>query len=396
MQQRRGPIERLRQRRGRHADSPDEIPPLGWKDILLRVKDEIGEDRVGLIAAGCAFYLLLALFPALTALVSIYGLVADPADVANQIQSLSAILPSGGISIIQEQLTRLIEQRPESLGFGVVGGLAVSLWSANNGIKTLFEAMNIAFEEAEKRGFIKVTLIGLAFTVGALLLLILFIFAFAVIPAVLKAVGLGAFTEALISFVRWPLLLLVAAVGISLLYRYGPSRRPAKWRWITIGSVLAAFAWIAASLALGFYLANFGNYDATYGSLGAAIGFMTWLLLSMFIVIAGAELDAEIEHQTARDSTVGAPKPMGQRGARMADTIGKPKAGVARGQAADEPNNAAVGDRTVDEPAPYSDEYGALAVGQALGRFVVRRPFAAIAAGAVAGVFLLRQSAARR
>ncbi len=286
--------------RGHGAGSPTEIPPRGWKEILLRTKDEIGGDRVGLIAAGCAFYVLLALFPALAAIVAVYGLVADPSDVARQVDALGSVLPAGGVSIIQEQLTRLTEKGAGSLSFAALAGVAFSLWSANNGIKTMFEAMNVAYDETEKRGFFKLTLVTLAFTAGALVLVILMIFALGIVPAILDAVGLGSVTEILITVLRWPLMALIAAVAISLLYRYGPSRAPPAWRWITPGSTLAAFAWIIASAIVGFYLANFANYDATYGSLGAAIGFMTWLWLSVFIVIAGAELDAEIEHQAGK------------------------------------------------------------------------------------------------
>jgi membrane protein len=290
-------LESRERERGRGADSPARIPPRGWKEIFLRVKDEIGEDRVGLIAAGCTFYILLALFPALAAVVAVYGLVADPSDVARQVDSLSAVLPAGGVGIIEEQLTRLTEKGADTLSFALVAGLLFSLWSANNGIKTMFEAMNVAFDERERRGFFRLTLTSLAFTAGAVLLVAASIFVVGIVPAILRAVGLGAVTELLISVLRWPLLWLFAAVAISFLYRYGPSRAPVPWRWVTPGSMLASALWILASVVVGFYLANFANYDATYGSLGAAIGFMTWLWLSIFIVIAGAELDAEIEHQ---------------------------------------------------------------------------------------------------
>jgi membrane protein len=309
--------------RGRRAATPSNIPLEGWKDILWRVWSEFSEDRVTLIAAGATFYLLLALFPALAAFVSIYGFVADPVTVADHIAFLGGVLPSGGVELIETQLRSLASQNEAALSFGFIVGLGFALWSANNGIKTLFEAMNIAYDETEKRGFIKLTLISLGFTLGALVIGVLFIVSVGVVPAVLAVVGLGGVTEILISLLRWPVLFVAAAFGVSILYRYGPSRERAKWRWVTWGSVVATALWLLASILFSWYLANFADYNATYGSLGAVIGFMMWTWISMVIIILGAELNSEMEHQTARDSTTGPELPMGTRGATMADTLGK-------------------------------------------------------------------------
>jgi membrane protein len=317
------PEQSLETGRGRFASMPSRIPLEGWKDILWRVWHEISEDRITLIAAGATFYLLLALFPALAAFVSIYGFVADPVTIADHIAFLGGLLPSGGVELIEDQLRNLAAQNEAALSFGFIFGLGVALWSANNGIKTLFEAMNIAYDETEKRGFIKLTLISLGFTVATIVIGILFIVSVGIVPAVLAFVGLGGVTEFLISLLRWPILFAAAALGISVLYRYGPSRARAKWRWVTWGSIFATALWLIASLLFSWYLANFADYNATYGSLGAVIGFMMWTWISVVIICAGAELNSEMEHQTARDSTTGPELPMGARGATMADTLGK-------------------------------------------------------------------------
>ncbi len=309
--------------RGRDATQPLEIPPRGWTDVLWRVKDEISDDRVGLIAAGTTFYLLLALFPALAAFVSLYGFVADPVTVADQIAFLGGLMPSAALSVVRDQLLALATADPAKLSFGFVFGFLVALWSANNGVKTLFEAMNVAYDETGQRGFIRLNLITLGFTAAGILVAILMIVAVGVVPAVLATVGLGGATETIISLLRWPVLLVVIITAIAVLYRYGPSRTRAAWRWVLPGSILAAVTWVAASILFSWYLGNFADYNATYGSLGAVIGFMMWTWISIFIFIAGAELNAEMEHQTVRDSTVGPAKPLGARGATMADTIGK-------------------------------------------------------------------------
>jgi membrane protein len=309
--------------RGRRADAPHDIPACGWKDILWRIKDEVVSDRVTLIAAGATFYLLLALFPALAVFVSIYGFVADPVTIADHIAFLGTILPTGGVELIGEQLRRLTQQPPESLSFGFIGGLLFALWSANNGIKTLFEAMNVAYGETEKRGIIRLNLITLGITVGALLLGVIMISAVGVVPAMLGLFNLGEGTEILISLLRWPVLLIVVFAAITFLYRFGPSRERAQWRWINWGSAAATVIWMVTSILFSAYLANIADYNATYGSLGALIGFMMWTWISVSILIVGAELNAEMEHQTARDTTTGEARPMGTRGAVMADTLGK-------------------------------------------------------------------------
>lgn len=309
--------------RGRSANSPSEISPLGWKDIAWRLWEQFNKDRVLLVAAGATFYLLLALFPALAAFVSLYGFVADPRTVADHVAWLGGMLPSGGLELIRNQLVSLADQDTDALGFGFFFGLGVAIWSANSGIKALFDAMNIAYEEDEKRSFIALNFLSLSFTLGAILIGITMLLAVGVVPAVLAFLQLGAWQEMLVSFARWPLLALAILFGISLVYRYGPSREQAKWRWLTWGAMMATVVWIAASWLFSFYLQNFADYNVTYGSLGAVIGLMMWTWISVIILIVGAAINAEMEHQTARDTTTGPALPMGKRGAYVADTLGK-------------------------------------------------------------------------
>jgi membrane protein len=306
--------------RGRSADKPSDIPAPGWKDILLRVYGRISEDRIIAIAAGVTFYALLAIFPAIAALVSVYGLFSDPATVSEHVSNLSTIMPGGAIDIVSEQMNRVASQGGGTLGFAFLLGLAISLWSANAGIKALFDALNVIYDEQERRSFFALNAISLLFTLSMIAFALIAMAAIVVLPAVLGYLGLGAATEWLIEIGKWPALLAAVALIIALIYRYGPDRENARWRWITWGSAFAAFAWLVASLLFAWYAANFGSYNKTYGSLGAAIGFMTWIWISTVVVLLGATLDAEMERQTARDTTTGPPKPMGQRGAIVADT----------------------------------------------------------------------------
>ena len=306
---------------GAMADTPSEIPARGWKQIAKRVFTQIGEDRVMAEAAGVTYYALLAIFPALAALISLYGLVSDPADIGKNMAALSGVVPGGGMQIINAQVHALTSSPHKALGFGAVIGLLTSLWSANAGIKALFDALNAVYEEHETRSFFHRTWLSLAFTVGALVFVILAMSAVVVVPAVLSFVGMGKLASTLLDLGRWPLVLAAVMLFLAMIYRYGPSRAKAKWRWISWGSVFAGLVFILASAAFSWYAANFGNYNKTYGSLGAAVGFMTWIWISTIIVLVGAELNAEMEHQTARDSTVGGGKPLGSRGAKRADEV---------------------------------------------------------------------------
>jgi membrane protein len=309
--------------RGRQAATPMRIPWRGWKDILWRTYAEISADRLLLIAAGVVFYAMLAVVPAITAMVSLYGLFAKASSISTHLGFLAGLLPAGPYELISEQIVRIAAGSDGKLTFAFGLGLGIALWSANAGMKAIFDALNIVYDEDEKRSFIKLNLISLSFTLGAVVVLLLAIASVVVVPLVLAYLGFAAEQQAgFLPLLRWPVLLVVVMLGLSMLYRFGPSRRNAKWRWISVGSVFAAFAWLAISVAFSWYLSKFADYNATYGSLGAVIGLMMWLWLSITVILVGAELNAEIEHQTAQDSTVGHGKPLGARGAVMADTVG--------------------------------------------------------------------------
>lgn len=308
--------------RGRQAETPADIPLRGWRDVVLRVYNNITKDRVITIAAGVTFYSLLAMFPAIAALVAIYGLFADPATISSNLDSLSGLLPEGAIDVIHEQMTQIASRGRGTLGLAFATGLLVSLWSANAGIKSLFDALNLVYDEEEKRGLIKLNLVSLTFTVAAIMFVLFGIATVVVLPVALNYIGLGGAAHLIFRIGRWPILFVLVALVLAFIYRYGPSRSKPKWRWVTRGSAFAALAWIAGSVLFSWYAANFGSYNQTYGSLGAAIGLMIWLWLSTIVILVGAELDAEMEHQTARDTTTGPPKPLGARGATMADRMG--------------------------------------------------------------------------
>ena len=307
--------------RGKDARTPTEIPARGWKEVLTRVYAEISDDRILAVAAGVTFYALLAIFPAIVALVSLYGLTADLSTLNDHLASFAGVVPGGALDIIRDQVTRIVTKGDGSLGFAFLFGLGAALWSANAGVKALFDALNVVYDEHEKRSFIRLNLISLTFTAGAILFLLFAFNAVVVLPIALDFVGLGDRAETLLSLGRWPLLLCAVLLGLTLLYRFGPSRARPKWRWAAPGSLVAAIIWIAASAGFSWYAANMATYNETYGSLGAVIGFMTWIWISVIVVLLGGELNAEMEHQTAEDTTTGAPRPMGQRGAQMADTV---------------------------------------------------------------------------
>ena len=306
---------------GRNVAQPHRFPGRGWWMILKRTFAQANEDRLLSEAAGVTFYALLATFPAIAALISLYGLVADPATVGQQIDTLAGVIPAGGMQLIEEQVRRLTEKPQTTLGLSAIIGLALSLWSANQATKAMFDALNVVYEEKEKRSFIRLTLVSLTFTLSGLLFAIVAMGAVIVLPVIFNVIGLGTQTEWLLRIARWPLLLLIVGAILAALYRFGPSREKARWRWVTWGSALASVVWFLGSLGFSWYVENFGSYNETYGSLGAVIGFMTWIWISSAVVLLGGELNAEMEHQTARDTTTGPERPIGTRGARMADTV---------------------------------------------------------------------------
>lgn len=317
-------LARARERnRGREATSPAEIPPLGWRDILIRMFWAISADRVLATAGSVAFFALLAVFPAVSTVISLYGLFADTSTVGTHLVLLSGLLPGGVLDLIADQILLITGKGTPTLGAAFLIGLVVSFWSANSGVAALFDALNVVYDEREERSLLRFYGTTFLFTLGAVGFIVTAIAGVVVTPIVLNFVGFASLSERLLALLRWPILLGVVVLGLAFLYRYGPSRRDPKWRWVTPGSVLAATLWVTASVLFSVYVANFDSYNKTYGSLGAVIGFMTWIWLSVVIVLLGAELNAEMEHQTAVDTTHGPPKPLGRRHAVMADHVGE-------------------------------------------------------------------------
>jgi membrane protein len=307
--------------RGRLAEEPPEIPPLGWRDIAVRLKDEVGRQSLLVVAAGVAFFAFLSIFPGMAALVSIYGIVSDPGEVGRQIQGWGAVLPPEAQVLLADQLRAVARQPETTLGFGVVIGIVVALSSAMKGIKALMMALNIAYRERERRGFFKQNAVGLMLTLATVLLGALAIGLIVVVPILLNFLGFGRFSRVAISVVRWPLLAGMAMTGLALLYRYGPSRQTARWQWASWGAVVATALWLAGSALFSLFVQRFGQLAAAYGSVGAIVVVLVWLLLSAYVVLLGAELNAEMELQTSRDTTTGKPRPRGHRGAYVADTV---------------------------------------------------------------------------
>jgi membrane protein len=281
------------------ADRPRRRATIKARRALMEIArlfySAIGQHRVVSIAAGVTFFVLLAMFPAIAALVSIYGIFSDPATIRAHLDDLSSFLPSGAIEVIGDQLGRVASGGKTTLGATFLFTLALSLWSANAGMKALFDALNIVYNVDERRGLIKLNAVSLGFTAGALLVLLLAIAAIVILPVVLEFAGLQMIGGSLVMLARWPVLFAIVVPALTLIYRFGPDREYAQWQWITWGSGLAALLWIVASILFSWYAANFGAYNKTYGSLGAVIGFMTWIWISCMVILAGAEVDAVIE-----------------------------------------------------------------------------------------------------
>ena len=318
---------RARERgRGRKARTPMQIPWRGWKDIFVRTYHEIQEDRLLSLAAGVVFYSLVALFPAIAAGVSVYAIFSNAASIANHLSLAADIVPGASLDLLRDEITRIAGRNDGKLTFGFLLGFGIALWSANAGMKAIFDALNIIYDEEEKRGIIWLNLVSLFFTLCAIGGMLIALGAVVVFPLLLAAFGWSSLDAPLIAILRWPVMFVLVIVALAVLYRYGPSRRMPKWRWISVGSVFATVAWLAVSVLLSWYLGNFANYNATYGALGAVVGLMMWMWLSIIVVLVGAELNSEIERQTAIDSTVGSARPLGARGAVVADTVGPAKA----------------------------------------------------------------------
>ena len=340
--------------KGRDADNPAQIPAPGWKEIAFRTWKESSKDNVSLVAAGVAFYGFLAMVPMLGATVLTYGLVASPQTVLYNVQSLATTLPQDVAKLIGDQLLNVVKTSGGKKGLGLFGALALALWGARNAAGSIVIALNIAYEEEEKRGFVKVTSLSLAITAAAVVLGLIGAAAIGVMAQLEGLLpSLGSVGVILGKVLAYVVLAAVAAAAAATLYRYGPSRVRAKWTWITPGSLFFAGGWVVLTLGFGFYVSHFGKYNVTYGSLGAVIVLVTWLYLSSFILLFGAEFNSEIEHQTARDTTADrGDKPLVDRGAWSADHVadGPQDEGKEAGRDSEQPMSDDPGARTGSPP----------------------------------------------
>lgn len=308
--------------RGRQADSPSEIPKTGWKDTFTRVKRGIKSDHLSMVAAAMAYYALFALVPALTSMILMYAWISDPAEITSHIQSIAQFIPEEVQKMLNEQLTTLASQAPSALGFSAIGSLLIALWSASKGSKAIIEALNIIYEEDETRGFIKFNLLAIGLTFMGIILGLLSIAAVVVVPLITGIFNFGPATEVIATAASWLVLLALFSFFLSFTYRFAPNRENAKWKWVSWGAVIAAVLFAIASAGFAFYANQFADFNKTYGSFGAIIVLMMWFYISSFVVLLGAEINSELEHQTMKDSTTGSEKPLGTRGAKMADTVG--------------------------------------------------------------------------
>jgi membrane protein len=296
------------ERRGRTAESPQDIPARGWWDIAVRVRRRIVADNVDIIAGGLALFAVLAAFPALAAAVSIYGLFASPTSIAADLQQFAAALPDGALQILQRQLTEFARHPHGALRFGIGLGAALAVWSSRKGMVAIMKSTNVAYGEEEQRGFLKQLLVSLALAIGSI--------------AVFVAVLLVAVGIPMSPVQRWLLLFCVSVLSLAVVYRVAPDRKAPKWRWVTAGSLIAATLWLIGSALFAWYVRNWGSYGRIYGGLGGVVVLVLWFYLSGYVIILGAEINAEMERQTTKDTTAGAPRPRGARGARSADTVG--------------------------------------------------------------------------
>jgi membrane protein len=306
---------------GSRAEAPTHIPKRGWFQVTKRAWAESKADQVPLLAAGVAFFSFLSLFPAMIAAVMVYGLVADPKTVADQAKQLSEALPKDAASLITAQMEAITRTPQQSLGLGLIVALVLALWSASGGVGNVMSAVNIAYDEEETRGFVKRKALAILFTLGAILFAVVAIVLIAVLPVLLDEFIPNGVVRVLIEVGRWVGLLVAVMVALAVLYRYAPDRDAPQLKWASVGAVVSTVIWLIASLGFSLYVDNFGSYGKTYGALAGVVVLLLWLWISMFVVLLGAEINAEAEQQTGVDTTVGKPRPRGSRNAVKADTL---------------------------------------------------------------------------
>ena len=306
---------------GHQAETPVQIPARGWWQVTRRAFKESSDDNVSILAGGVAFFAFLAIFPAIIAAITLYGLIADPGQVAQQMERLSSTLPQETQPLIAGQLNSVVQTSGGALGFSLVFSLLAALWSASSGTGNLIQAVNLAYDEKESRGFLKVKGTALALTLGAIVFVLITLTLVAVVPPVLDALQLGIVGTIIAQIVRWGLLVALVVVALAVVYRVAPDRDAPRFRWVSTGAFVAAALWILGSALFSLYVNNFGSYNKTYGALAGVVVLMLWLYLTSYIVLLGAEINAESERQTRKDTTKGESVPMGERGAEAADQI---------------------------------------------------------------------------
>lgn len=311
---------------GREAEKPASIPPRGWIDILWRTKQQVTQDALSIVAAGVAFYAFLAAIPALAALLALYAFFSEPSQVQEHIRGLEGIIPGEVLPMLEEQTTRMASAE-SGAGWGAILAIGVALYGASRGIKGLILGLNVAYHEEDRRNFFRLTGLSILMTLIAIVGGVLLFGLVAVLPGVLNFLGLGDVLDGLLRLLRWPLLLAIFLTLLALMYRFGPFRSNPQWRWASPGAILSTVLWAIGSVGFSIYVSHFGNYNKTYGALGAVVIFMLWLYLSAFVILLGAELNREMERQTRSDTTTGDPEPMGERGAFAADSLGDSRNG---------------------------------------------------------------------
>lgn len=308
--------------RGRRATRPGDIAWRGWWDVLWRVKDQLDADNVSIVAGGLALFALLAVFPSLAAAVAIYGIVASPDAIAAQMQSFTGLLPPATVEILQNQLNQLVSQRNQTLSIGVIVGIALAMWSARKGMVALITAVNVAYNEHDRRSFVMRMVMSLTFTICGVLGFVVMVLIGVAVPIVLAFIPLGSAMEWVLLGVRWALLWAITVFALSLLYRFAPHRTRPRWEWVNAGSIIAATMWLLGSAMFAVYVRNFNSFGEAYGAIGGVVVMLMWFYVSAYVIILGAEINSELERQTVHDTTIGGLKPLGERGAFSADTIG--------------------------------------------------------------------------
>jgi len=311
----------MKHNKGINAERPRNIPFKGWKDVLLRVKDQMEKDNLPIMAAGVAFYFFMALFPALLAAVSLYALVTDPQQLQEHMNYAGNVLPAEAHDILTDRLESIIETQDSGLGWGLAISLLFSIWSANKGTFFLFRALNVVYDEKSTRGMIKQNAITLSFTIGFMIVGILSMTIVIAFPALIGVLGLPDILETVLRYARWLVMAVIVMFCFAMIYQFAPQRQHPKLRWVSPGSIIATVLWILGSLAFSLYVQNFDNFEEMYGSVAAVIILMLWLNLTAFIILMGAEINAELEHQTKKDTTMGDDSPRGERNAHYADHV---------------------------------------------------------------------------